>query len=261
MDNKRFDELMARASQTDNLTDLFMIWKEAHVNEPCDSFRDNSPVDISKDGNVNNIELLKKNFIYDGITSEKGNECFDGKADVLFLLKEPNASDLIRYGFFDYDADCQQNRFWFNMNSNDKSRERYMSVFSEYLNALDDSVYSRDLFAYVNVNKRGGLGSSDTKRLKAYLEVYKVFLLKEIMIIDPKIIFVCGFFNLLKCAIKDIHPEIGNDNWNKRSDRHIVINGKRIRIVHIPHPAARISRKQRDENVSLVKEILSSDAI
>ena len=49
--------------------------------------------------------------------------------------------------------------------------------------------------AYLNINKRGGVASCDQSRLAVYAERYHLFIQKEISIIQPKHIVICGELN------------------------------------------------------------------
>lgn len=49
--------------------------------------------------------------------------------------------------------------------------------------------------AYLNINKRGGFASCDQSRLTVYAERYHLFIQKEISIIQPKHIVICGELN------------------------------------------------------------------
>ena len=49
--------------------------------------------------------------------------------------------------------------------------------------------------AYLNINKRGGFSSCDQSKLAVYAERYHLFIQKEISIIHPKHIVVCGELN------------------------------------------------------------------
>lgn len=46
--------------------------------------------------------------------------------------------------------------------------------------------------AYLNINKRGGFASCDQSRLAVYAERYQLFIQREIELIKPKTIVVCG---------------------------------------------------------------------
>lgn len=46
--------------------------------------------------------------------------------------------------------------------------------------------------AYLNINKRGGFASCDQSKLAIYAERYQLFIQKEIELIKPEKIVVCG---------------------------------------------------------------------
>ncbi|MBQ5956545.1 MAG: hypothetical protein IJL46_03120 [Clostridia bacterium] len=234
-DKDRFEEIRKDLDNVNDLPMLFKLWKEAHKSETKESFEKTAPFDIKQYDNQDNINRFKENFIYDGVTSKNGNADHDQKTEVLFILKESNSSEDIKNCFLS-SSDTKDN-FWFNETPNDKTRKKYMGVFNDYLGLLPSSCDTRT-FGYMNINKRGGLGSNDKACFKEYLKTYLPFILKQIEIMDPNYIFICGFFDMLKEVLLSCHPEIGKENWSRCMDRHIQINKKAIRIMHMVHPSS-----------------------
>ena len=72
--------------------------------------------------------------------------------------------------------------------------------------------------AYINLNKRGGFGSTNHARLKHYVNEYKCYISKEIEIINPDIIVCGGTYGIVNALNIKCH-EIRND-YHPSARRH-----------------------------------------
>lgn len=74
------------------------------------------------------------------------------------------------------------------------AQTKYFNCLSQVLKYLKvDAELSN--CAYLNINKRGGFASCDQSRLAVYAERYQMFIQKEIRIIQPEHIVICGELN------------------------------------------------------------------
>lgn len=74
------------------------------------------------------------------------------------------------------------------------AQTKYFNCLSQVLKYLKvDTELSN--CAYLNINKRGGFASCDQSRLAVYAERYQMFIQKEIRIIQPEHIVICGELN------------------------------------------------------------------
>ena len=155
-------------------------------------------------------------FCPDGYTSLNGN--YSGneapEIEVLFVLKESNVSkDGILYPE-------TGGTFWFDKCIDDPVRIRYRSKFEAVLNKLyKDKIihvrYSGDTpLGYMNINKRGGYGSTNMTRLKNYSEKYECMINKQINIMKPKVIVCFGCFGLMEKTITKYRPVLLIDMYH-----------------------------------------------
>lgn len=141
----------------------------------------------------------------------------------------------------------EDKKFWFNDTAAEpqtKSQEErrsysirctYARKFVQTLKCLNKP--ENQPFAYMNLNKRGGFGSTNYCRLKNYTAKYKKFILKQIQLHNPKVILFCGCYN-------DIAQILFNTDKNKNSIKQwnnkpvdIIFNQKHIRLLGTYHPA------------------------
>lgn len=205
------NELNKYNSKNKKLEFLFKEWRTAHETEKRDTsrYKDTFPhkkgYDCSDDFN--------KSFCHDGfITYDEHN-----KETVLFVLREANISDKIKENIL-Y-PELQENYFhikkeWEN-HINNKIETIYTKFISYWLKELSCTGCN---IAYINLNKRGGFGSTNHARLKHYVNEYKCYISKEIEIINPDIIVCGGTYGIVN-ALNIKCDEIRND-YHPSARRH-----------------------------------------
>jgi hypothetical protein len=192
-------------SDCKNIDSLFALWKQAHVSEenPINTFPK------PKGREYNQYDCFEKSFCCDGfITYTLSPE----RKTVLFILRE---SDVSVDGILQPEL---TNKFfvkekWDNSNYSNK----YVSFIIKQISEINCNIDDINI-AYMNLNKRGGFGSTNPTQLIRYVKKYKPFIEKEIELINPDII-VCGGtygtiigldININKDNIKDCyHPGRG----------------------------------------------------
>ena len=194
------------------LKELFTDWAWQHSQESPDSTKDTFPCQKSPDKNSPPVTPDHKSFTCsfcpDGYTTLNGN--YSGneapEIDVLFVLKESNVSNegILRPEM--------NGTFWFDKCVNDPVRIRYKNRFEAVLDKLyEDRLipagYSGDTsLGYMNINKRGGYGSTNMTRLRNYAKEYKCMINRQICIMNPKIIVCFGCFGLMDAIINKNRP-------------------------------------------------------
>jgi len=214
---------------------LFELWKDAHATEEPESCEKTFP--RSRKGDVPKGKF-KTSFCRDGYLT--GQESLE--RPMLFVLKESNAIGKEKEGEF-----C--GKFWLQENVHkaifagalnekepkwvklDKNAWRYINWvrrhYQKWAGTDDPSKHVNPFcnpIAFMNLNKRGGYGSTDSERLKNYVEEYKDYLKKQIEIVNPRLI-ICG--------------GIGTDEIVKS-----LFDGDDSIIIARYHPAAR--RREKD---------------
>lgn len=183
------------------LDELFSLWREAHEEEPKDScYGEGKKIGTfpRKDGKTPDYDTFKDGFYPDGVTSRVGNESSTNRCQVLFILKESNVTEKITKG-----KDKYKDSFWFNKAVGERAREKYAQRFELVLQRLIEKhgLKQEDskLYGFMNLNKRGGYGTTDDEALTAYVKEYSCFIKKQISLLSPKYIVYCGktFYELL----------------------------------------------------------------
>ena len=99
-----------------------------------------------------------------------------------------------------------------------KIETKYTKFISYWLKKLN---FNNCNIAYMNLNKRGGFGSTNFAHLKHYVVKYRGYILKEIEIINPDIIVCGGTCGTLKALNKEIIDEKHlKDDYHPASSRH-----------------------------------------
>ena len=175
-----FEAIENVVQDAQTLSDLFLLWQKAHECDP--NWRDTFPK--GRESGV--VEAFKSSFCVDGISSLDGRYSGDDKADVLFILKKSNIGqdELRKVGTV--------HPFWFNEDLTHSTRVKYAKSFKAVLDRYEPQINVKSPIGYMNLNKRGGAGFTESKRLRKYICQYHKFILKEIEIIAPKKIFLCG---------------------------------------------------------------------
>lgn len=183
-----------RIDECTDLESLFLIWKEAHQEEKY--FDETLPK--NKDGEYpEDKKKFAKNWTNDGYLS-----CNTENIDILFILKEPNEENAIeetkkltKQGFAIENVYSDNKDFWIKngINTGKIIPRRIRKAAIELLENETTEENWMQKSAVININKRGGYKFCDPKQLLNYIKIYKQFILKQIEIINPKIIvFMCG---------------------------------------------------------------------
>lgn len=161
--------------QCENLDELFNIWKKAHSKDKL--YKYDTP---ERNGNFIRID----SFIEDGfcVTDEKS------EGSVLYISKESNSfnednieiNKVSKYTHLYY---CRKN------NKRTLFARRIFDMQEVASKILD---ISNDNITFMNINKRGGFKSTNMSTLNVYALEFKDYIIKEIEIINPKIIVCCG---------------------------------------------------------------------
>ena len=214
------DSLEKAIDGCNNLEELFRLWQAAHIfeNDPKSSFPNLSLAKCQKLPSSDKFKRsFRSSFCPDGFLKA------DGKAGVpvLFICRESNISGNIKDNVLNPEGvgtDGQdkgsQSLFWLRevVRCKEKDRSDYFpgknspgtaekTAQTKYFNCLSqvlkylkvDTELSN--CAYLNINKRGGFASCDQSRLAVYAERYQMFIQKEIRIIQPDHIVICGELN------------------------------------------------------------------
>ncbi len=200
-----------------DLGTLFRLWQAAHIfeNDPKSSFPNLSLAKCQKLPSSDKFKRsFRSSFCPDGFLKA------DGKAGVpvLFICRESNISGNIKDNVLNPEGvgtDGQdkgsQSLFWLRevVRCKEKDRPDYFpdkdspgtvekTAQTKYFNCLSQLLEHLKVntklsnCAYLNINKRGGVASCDQSRLAVYAERYQLFIQKEIELIKPEKIVVCG---------------------------------------------------------------------
>ena len=196
-----FEKLKEQAKTADSLDELFDYWEQAHVTEHDSK----STFPAGADD-----EAFAASFCLDGISSlgsispddKVANNMKERKAKVLFIQKESNLNDELSIAGYTHD-------FWFEKAKNpedDKKytrrryRKRMACVLAQYYGEV---WHSNAPVGYMNLNKRGGGSKTSSAKLKNYVSQYREFIWREIELIDPEVMFLCGCYDLFKEVFKE----------------------------------------------------------
>mgnify|MGYP001142966267 FL=1 len=163
------------------LEKLFEEWQERHESENCSS-----------------ENISKSNFIPDGIIDEASY--MQSPKKILFIAKE--AACLKEKNTIEKNFETAQNDgFWCRrVVLGEEGGTRFSSGLALLANAIlnenfetpEKDISALRYVAFMNINKRGGFTSCQTRRLAAYVKKYKDLIDREIRIISPDIIVCCG---------------------------------------------------------------------
>lgn len=222
-----FETIENAVQDAQTLSDLFQLWQKAH------EYDSNWEATFPKGKESSVVEAFKTSFCVDGVSSLDGKYNGGDKADVLFILKESNiGQDELR-------ETGKIHPFWFNEEPTHSTREKYAMKFKA---VLDRYVYQWEAQAplgYMNLNKRGGAGYTETKRLKEYVRQYHKFILKEIEIIAPKVVFICGCKDAFLYGIKEATDGLKRNVIHADEDTTMLMISNDIKPIVIPvyHPS------------------------
>lgn len=215
---ERYDSLEDAIKGCTDLGKLFDLWQTAQIYE-TDVESSFPNLSLAKCPELSPSEEFKHSFCADGFLAK------DGKAGVpvLFICRESNISSCIKEDHEKRTTEIVGNigqdkgdepLFWLRevVRCKEKDRSDYFpgknspgtaekTAQTKYFNCLSqvlkylkvDTELSN--CAYLNINKRGGFASCDQSRLAVYAERYQMFIQKEIRIIQPEHIVICGELN------------------------------------------------------------------
>ena len=250
------EELKKEIEDCKTLDELFKLWKQAHKDE--ENFFKTFPK-CSCCGGVPN-ENFKESFCKDGITSLNGNvnkdKTITEDVKVLFVLKESNCG-----------GHKVNDEFWFDEYTLDYS---YRDTYSKGIKSALEKVLGKSnvnydtKFGYMNLNKRGGYGSTNRKQLEAYTLEYYTFIKKEIEILSPDYIIFCGCFDAFAKACREKDNNQNLHNWNYYKERINYTDLKKLEfkygdnqsayIAYICHPASK--RNDFNNSLDILEDIL-----
>lgn len=190
------------------LEELFSEWKEKHKSDIFYEF--DTPC-------INGHLIPRENFISDGFCAS--NNCEEHS--ILYISKESheyknnsnlNEIKIHEYTWIKHCIEKNKNGIFF----------RRLKMMQEELNEDIDKI------SFMNINKRGGGNYTDMVTLNTYALNFSNYILKEIEIINPKLIICCGLG--LKRLLKMIY---------KKSKKEL-----NIKIIEVHHPSYVISDKK-----------------
>ena len=164
------------------LEKLFDEWRERHESENCSS-----------------ENISKSNFIPDGIIDEASY--MQSPKKILFIAKEAACLDKKKKTAEENFETAQKDGFWCRrVVLGEEGGTRFSSGLALLANAIlnenfetpEKDISALRYVAFMNINKRGGFTSCQTRRLAAYVKKYKDLIDREIRIISPDIIVCCG---------------------------------------------------------------------
>ena len=214
-----------------DLGTLFRLWQIAQMCETDPKSSSFPNLSLAKCSDLTFSNTFASSFCPDGFLKKeetlkkKSEEKSDGAPGVpiLFICRESNISSCIKEGPEKGTKEIVGNigqekgdepLFWLRevVRCKEKDRSDYFpgknspgtaekTAQTKYFNCLSqvlkylkvDTELSN--CAYLNINKRGGFASCDQSRLAVYAERYQMFIQKEIRIIQPEHIVICGELN------------------------------------------------------------------
>ena len=214
-----------------DLGTLFRLWQIAQMCETDPKSSSFPNLSLAKCSDLTFSNTFASSFCPDGFLKKeetlkkKSEEKSDGAPGVpiLFICRESNISGCIKEGPKKDTKEIVGNigqekgdepLFWLRevVRCKEKDRSDYFpgknspgtaekTAQTKYFNCLSqvlkylkvDTELSN--CAYLNINKRGGFASCDQSRLAVYAERYQMFIQKEIRIIQPEHIVICGELN------------------------------------------------------------------
>lgn len=210
-----------------DLGTLFRLWQIAQMCETDPESGSFPNLSLAKCSDLTFSDTFASSFCPDGflMEEEKLKEKSDGVpgVPVLFICRESNISGCIKEGPKKDTKEIVGNigqekgdepLFWLRevVRCKEKDRSDYFpdknspgtaekTAQTKYFNCLSQVLKHLKVdtelsnCAYLNINKRGGFASCDQSRLAVYAERYQMFIQKEIRIIQPEHIVICGELN------------------------------------------------------------------
>ena len=211
-----------------NLRMLSCLWQTAQGLEIDAQEKTYPNLALAKVSGLTFSKTFARSFCVDGFLKEEGT----AGVPVLFICRESNISGNIKDNVLNPEGvgtDGQdkgnQPLFWLRevVRCKEKDRSDYFpgknspgtaekTAQTKYFNCLSQVLKNLKVdtelsnCAYLNINKRGGFSSCDQSRLAVYAERYQLFIQKEIELIKPEKIVVCG--DLKSQCLQDTLEEI-----------------------------------------------------
>ncbi len=239
---RSFAELEWEAGNAQTLDDLFVLWQEAHMVDP------NWEEIFQKSKGLLLDESFKASFKTDGVSCELGSYNKQSRkcqtADIVFVLKESDVLDdngSVSNSFdFWFDEAVDSNPGKNNLKKAKAVRKRYMKKFSLIMDEYCSGWNSYTPIGYMNLNKRGGFSKANYYRLKAYVRQYHKFILKEIELLAPKVIVLCGCVGEFVVGLMEAN-DLRIDIFHEPEGSYQILNissSVTPRIITTCHPAA-----------------------
>ena len=180
-----------RIKSCNTFEELFTLWKEAQHNE----VNEMEYIEV-KEG----VRLSKDSFCVDGVIDNEKFYSKDNPAKIVFISREYNIGDSIENGVLK----AKEDFFWLREEVvNDSTSQSIMQIrMQEIVDQILGTQGDLKNIAYININKRGGLGSvEETNRywLK-YFKNYKLFIRRELELLDldeNSYIVCCGCYGCI----------------------------------------------------------------
>lgn len=221
------NEYISKIENCKSLKELFDIWEHKEPQTIIIGKRKKREIVINHEENF---------FIYDGIVCENKWNDKDSKK-ILFMLKES------------YTTDEEHDLMKWLRNGNGYIRmwKRITRWTCGLVNTTAEKVYDFDKaeaikdgegremlkkIAVINLKKSNGKSSSDMAEVNAYASADKKEILKEIELIDPKIIVCGGTFDSLRLDVMYPHIEKKEQQFYR-----IKIAGKDRLVLDYKHPS------------------------
>lgn len=175
IDKRLTNIINSKAEMCDNLDKLFNIWKKAHINDKL--YRYDTP-------EINGKLIKIDSFIEDGFCVT--DEINEGSA--LYISKESNSFN---------EDNLETKRVYKYTHLYDCKKNNRRTVFARRIFDMQKelskiSKINEENMTFMNINKRGGFKSTDMSILNVYALEFKDYIIREIEIINPKIIVCCG---------------------------------------------------------------------
>lgn len=179
MNNCKYKELTNTTNdeidKCETLEDLFILWKKAQINDKL--YKYDTP-------EINGKFIRMDSFIEDGFCVTDQVK----KDSILYISKEShsfneNNIETENVSSYTYLKTCKENNI-----KTIFARRIFMmqSILNKELGVSNDNI------SFMNINKRGGFRHNDMSVLNVYALEFKDYIIREIEIINPKMIICCG---------------------------------------------------------------------
>lgn len=174
----------------------------------------------------------ERHFNGDGIISKSNWDSCPAK--VLFILKETNQAEQNIVSAINKAIDNSSSGWWRGKVLRRVGRwayglQTYDGTVSPFKDAVLNEKHALRSIAYINIKKTSGGAITNAKDFDAHAQKFAVFVRKQVNLIQPNIVVLCGTYQPVK---RHIFPEL-----KKVSER--VHTCKGIVFINAFHPAAR----------------------